>query len=190
MTEYCQRRDLFQKERRYTLSPRCVEWTDSGGECGGFDFADVERVELKFVPTRYQRNLHRTVLRGRAKQKLKLTNTHFKGLAAFEDRSAIYVPFLRELHRALAAANPSVRYTRGMSHFGYTLTLVLCLIGGVGALFGAYYGLVKDNGWLLFDCLLLLAVGVLRMWSYLAKNRPGSYDPLELSDELLPQVKS
>ncbi len=190
MTEYTQRLSPFHKTRTYSLSSGGLEWEEENGGREQLGFDAIEAVELKFAPTRYERNRYRLRIRHQGGGKTDITNKHFRGFASFKDQSSTFVPFLREFHRNLAGANPSVAYRRGMSPSGRLLALVSCLIGGLALLFAAAYGRRNGNDSLFFACLLLLLIAALSLWSYFAKNRPGTYDPLELPDELLPREGS
>ena len=187
MLEYTQRPNLFRKTRTYSLSPRGLEWEEEGAEGEQLDFGDIEAVELKYTPTRYERNLYRLRIRHRGGGQTDLTNGHYLRFASFEDRSPTFVPFVREFHRALAKANPSVCYRRGMSRTGRTWASAACLLGGLILLAVAAYGVSTGHSSLSFASLFLFLAATLVLRSYFAKNRPGIYDPLELPEELLPR---
>lgn len=61
--------------------------------------------------------------------KVKTRSHHYVSLANFENRSSSYAPFVRELCRRVAAANPNAVFQRGSAGLWFVWLVVLALIG-------------------------------------------------------------
>jgi hypothetical protein len=185
--EYSTRRTLFEKEKRYLLRDDALEVVDEGGATVTVPYADIAEVSLAYLPSRYHSRIYRCLVRTRTGAKIPILNTHMAGFAKFEDRSAAWSPFVRELHRRLVPRAGSIRFRVGVgaAMWGcmvFALVLLVAAAVAVGALMSKGAELTGSAMVKIAVLVVLLPLGV----AYLRKNRPKSYDPAQPPADLLP----
>lgn len=121
-------------------------------------------------------------------RRITIPSTHFVRLASFEDRRAQYVPWILELIRQVAAANPACAYRTGTVAWQYYSLAVLVV------LIVAFLAWASDPGRFQIDSastwiriaaaafLISMAAGFLR------HNRPGEFTPDAVPEHLLPPL--
>lgn len=127
-TSYSKRENGFETgEHRWSVEDHALIWTRPAGDSLTLPWKDVGAVRAAHAPTRartWRRVLELTTRKG---SKLLIDNSHFKGIADFEDRSSTFVPFvLACLERVLAQA-PDARARVGSSPAGYFGQLLVML---------------------------------------------------------------
>ncbi len=129
------RNSLRDRETAFRLGDDALTW-DNGGEQGSIPYQDIEHLNLITYgadaadPAAIHGQL---IIRTRTGPTLKLRSHHLKGLGSFDNRSATYVPFVRELCRRAAAANPEAHFVSGSSGLR-TLWLVIAVLVGLVSL--------------------------------------------------------
>ncbi|MEP7030815.1 MAG: hypothetical protein ABI830_07765, partial [Pseudolabrys sp.] len=96
----------FARERTYHLLPAALEWQD-GRTRGQVAYADILRVEVckeRFLGS--SASYWRCVLYPASGPAIKLGAASRVGLRRIEDRTAIYIPFIKDLEARVLAANP------------------------------------------------------------------------------------
>jgi hypothetical protein len=122
---YAFRANAFSVERHYELGPDAIAWKDARQE-GRFAYREIVKVNISCVPSLGQ-TLYRCLLRSGTGKKAVLTSATYKRLGVIEDRSASYVPFVRELLLRVAGANPKASFTAGQA-FGLWLSWIVILV--------------------------------------------------------------
>lgn len=117
--------------------------------------------------------------------KLKLGSHHYVSLGNFENRSASYAPFVRQLARCVVSANPQARFTLGS--FGLWLAwVVVCLLVLIAAILVVMVALEGTAPWLrvisVAGLLVVLAPFAVR-WA--GRSRPQRFAPTDIPDNLL-----
>jgi len=185
--EYSTRRSLLEKERTYVLGDDAIEVREAGKPAIEIPFRDIVEVNLAYLPNRYHSRIHRCLLRTRSHGKIPILNTHMAGFARFEDRSASFTPFVRELHRRLVPLGAQIRFTSGVgaAMWGCTILMLLLVVAA-----GIFVGLLLSRGAELTGSAVvklgLLAVLLPAAIAYIRVNRPKRYDPANPPDRLLP----
>src|SRR5262245_59026845 len=108
---YTFRPSLSAPERRYVLTSDRLTWT---GNEGGIAYRDVARV--KVYQSRFwgsSRSYWTCKLYPYQGQKLYLSAAHVLAGRAIEDRTQIYIPFIKELEARIATANANARFVTG-----------------------------------------------------------------------------
>ncbi len=88
-------------------------------------------MRLDFDPTRMERDRFRCRLELASGETLAFFNRTYRGIADFQDTSAEYTAFVRQLHEALARHHPGCRFTAGVSGVCYALNLAALILAGV-----------------------------------------------------------
>jgi hypothetical protein len=181
---YAFRASAFSAERSYRLGPDALEWRDDRRE-GRIAYREIAKVNLSSVPMLGQTKAQgRCVLRSAGRKTL-LVSASFRGLVT-EDRSASYVPFVRELMLRIAAANPKASFIAGQG-WGLWLFWIVILIGAVVILGGALILTILGQlpvaaGGSLFVLLLCLPIG----WRVVRHGPPRPFDPRDPPADDLP----
>jgi KDO2-lipid IV(A) lauroyltransferase len=115
---YAFRASPFARSRIYRLNPDDFEWRDGSGG-GRAAYKDIVRVEVckeRFLGS--SASYWRCVLYPKSGGKIRLGAASRCGLRRIEDRTATYIPFIKELEARIAAANPRRIMTDGETWLG------------------------------------------------------------------------
>lgn len=183
-TTYTVRRNVLENPRHWTLDATGLGW-DDGKTKGHFDFGEIAAIRLEWGGTRYDTARHLcSVIRfnGWTEQ---IVSTEYVGLADFTDRKHDYVPFVKALVAATAAANPKCRFIAGSSAAKYwvnvaALVFSLVVIAAAALLIGIPFTAVIIAKGVVIAFLLPLAI------SWVKRNRPRVFDPQAIPAEVLP----
>jgi Kdo2-lipid IVA lauroyltransferase/acyltransferase len=110
---YSHRPYALAAERRYRLEPEAVACAE-GHRTRQIAYRDI--VQVRVFKVRYlgsSATYWSCVLSPRSGGRISLSAASRAGLRAVEDRSAAYIPFIKELEARIAAANPGVRPLEG-----------------------------------------------------------------------------
>lgn len=187
---YTYRPNAFVGERTYTLTDDALVVEEPGKPRDGAFYDGISEVRLAYTPTRAATNRYRAQILFREGGMAELLNTHYAGVLDFPEKNAEYNAFLAELHRRLAARGKDVRYARGNSTAAYVgnwlLTIFIFAMLALVVLF-----LIPNWGgtWIVFAKLALILVFIPVLVRYMQRARPGTYDPLNLPTDVLPEVR-
>jgi hypothetical protein len=172
----------FRKDITCCLADHSLVWIE-GGVQKELAFSDIRRIRIYESPG--MPTFRRCIITARDGRERMLSSNHFVGGRRFESRMKTYQPFVEELLRRAAAANPNVEYIVGLNLGTWiTFTLIFTVIVGIFvlSLFGIAVSLYEGSEFGL-DIILLLLVGglfaafVLPMWRSVSRNRPRRFDP-------------
>lgn len=189
MPSYSKRRNLFEKnERVWRITDVALVAVDHLGHENAAAWQDVVALRLAFAPTRFKMWRHVVVLRFRNGERWEIDNAHFAGVANFENRSASYSPFVRELVARVKARSPTAKARVGEALLNYWLLLL-----GVAAVFvlAAFLllGLPLDGipgvTWAKLAIILLL-LPALGGWAW--KARPRKVRLGDIPEDALPKT--
>lgn len=111
--EYCCRTSWLSPATMFRLETDGLHWTRGRRE-GRLAYASVRRAHIYKV--RYfgsSASYWRCVLCYGHGRRLRLQAAHHRGLRQVEDRTATYIPFVKELEARIAAANPQAQFLAG-----------------------------------------------------------------------------
>ncbi len=126
MIEHRLRETLFNKsERVYRLDGDRLSIIEPSGSRREVALAAITRIALGANPGRYNSFRHLTRLSVADGPAVTISNSHFLGLARFEDRSGSYRVLIEALLASLAEARPDLPVRIGSSPLAYWSQLVL-----------------------------------------------------------------
>ena len=182
--EYVQKLNHFSAARTWQLDHSGLNWSDSKGESGRIAYTAITAVRLRFEPSRAERR--RFAMRIRAGSEYVITNINYRGVLDFEDQSSQFSEFVRALHGQLSQANPQVAYQAGSTAAAFAGNLFfMVFVAGVllaAVLFLVFAGML----WLVAVKVLLILFYLPTALKVLRRNRPGTYDPLNIPPALMP----
>lgn len=185
MTEqlYVTRRNIFSRhDRTYSLGADAVHWWE-GSKSGHVPYADIDRVQV-YASSSYTSAHAHCILRDRRKKKTRIQSFRFKGLGRFENQPETYVPFVEELCRRVAAANPRARFLAG-STLMWCLYVALLLMVAVGVLMLMTAPMIGDEHLMRMAVSLMpIVVLLIRGRSVLRRGNTREFDPGERIGEL------
>ncbi len=117
--------------------------------------------------------------------KRKTGSHHYASLGNFKDRSLTYVPFVRELARRVADANPKSDFRTGSGSLTIAWGLISLLLVGVVllAILGAIESAAPTEALISVAGLVLVASPFAIRW--MTRSKPARFDPRNIPDELL-----
>ena len=130
--DYACRPGRFSPCVTYWLEPDGLRWR-AGSREGRLAYAAVGRAriyKIRFLGS--SASYWRCVLSYGPVRRLRVQAAHHRQLGRIEDRTASYIPFVKELEARIAAANPEARFVGGRSWFAFLeetagATMVLAL---------------------------------------------------------------
>lgn len=186
---YSTRNDAFTPSCVWVLEGSALREEREGEPARVWSLADVVEVNLRFVPTRPERNRYRCRLRMRNGRVIEFLNRTYLGLLNFRETNETYVAFVGALHRALALELPGCRFTAGTSGVAYALNVAaMVFVGivlGVASWFFVSVGLLPIA--VLKVILILIYLPTACRW--FRRNRPATYAPNRLPSAVLPEVE-
>lgn len=183
---YSHRNSLIHKNRTYLVGNSQLFWQDDNKPEISLPYVDIQSVEAVFSPTRVQGNRFLLRLKTKSKGEVDITNTTYKGIGHFEELNQTYVPFVRELNRKIAGSNPRVQFKKGRSWAGYVFSIFMAIILFVVIIIAFLFFLTAGVLWLAAIKLAILIFFFPRLLRYIKRNKPASYDPLNLPTDILP----
>jgi Kdo2-lipid IVA lauroyltransferase/acyltransferase len=124
---YSFRIDRWSAESTYRLERDALRWTNACGE-GCAAYASITKV--RFYKARYvgsRKTYWRCDLRDRRGRRIRLQAAHHAQDGGIEDRSAAYVPFVRQLETRIRTANPAATFIAA----GHWLAVVDAVVGSL-----------------------------------------------------------
>lgn len=185
------RRSLRAEEQGFTITDDALI-----AAFGAVPLPDIAEVRVFTTPG--LRSAYGTVapparcctIRCRSGRKIDLSSLHFLGLGRFEDRSATYLPFVRELIANVMARSPGTRLVSGMPSATWwwlaavfaVLTAALAAIVILGGIGMAINHQMTGGAVLTLLVLALISIGPISYLRWLWRRRPHPLDPA--SDEI------
>jgi hypothetical protein len=182
---YVYKPSLMGAPFEFRLTPGALEW--GKGRIGDrVPYDQIRRVRLSFRPVSMQSQRFLAEIWPASGPKLQLASTSIRGLVEQERQDAAYRVFVGELHRRLVQSGvravfergtPAVLYWPGLIVF-FSAALALAVLTAQALFAGTWTG-----------ALIVGAFLVLLLWHmgpFFARNRPGTYRPDALPEEVLP----
>jgi hypothetical protein len=179
------RNSLADKERKFSLGPDALHWSDAGGE-GQLAYSDVRDLRLITYASPIGETFQCT-LRGRNGKKLKIRSAHYRSLNNFEDRTASFTPFVRTLAARVGAASPDAKFIAGSTALWIVWLVVgiLCLGVVVLVILSLFEGLPPIGAWVVA---IGICIGSLPLaWRRIREGSARTFDPDNPPPELIGQ---
>jgi len=184
MTEYVNRRTLFEKEQRFALTGDALA-LESGGRTTSIPYEEIAGVALRFMPNRYDENVYRCALETKDRREFLLFNKYVEGFRRFRDQSSAYRAFVLELHERLKG-RPGIAFRGGLSPASYWASLAA--LAGVGLLVaGSVIVFPVDFSLTILLRLVFIAYLIWTGRNYYRFNKPAAYSPEDVPTRLLPR---
>lgn len=183
MTEHSQRLNAFAKETRLSLLDDSLRISPLGLPASQTKLASINRIRLRFNPTRVQRNRFECAISAPGSPAIVLTNEHYLGPYEFEDHSAAYSAFVSELCRRLSATG-TCEFKAGNEPFGKAIAWTAFAVAA--AVFATIL-LAPSRPLLALVQLGILAFYAPTLYRYARRNRSRPFDPLAIDEDLLPR---
>lgn len=188
---YSYRPSLLGAPWVFTLTDHGMDWS-AAGRSGRMRYRDVRRVRLSFKPASMQTHRFLTEVWAEGAPRLVIVSSSWKSMIEQERRDGPYAAFVAELHARLArAASPvPVRYEQGAHPLLYWpgLAIFAAMALALAAVLVRALQLQAFGG-----AAFIGAFVVLFLWqggNFFRRNRPGTYRPDALPQELMPRVWS
>lgn len=184
---YLSRHDVLEKARTLRLTAAGLAVEPEGGRPWVMRYADIQRIRLRFFPTRVQSNRFECLVLGRG-QELKFSNEFYRGIAQFEDRSADYRAFVTALCARVAAEKPAVEFVTGRERWMLALEYGFLFLM---ALFLAWILWLTGGPlrWLVWVKLGIVAFFLPTLVRYFRRSGPVRFDPRAIPAAVLPDTR-
>ena len=171
----------------FTLTGDGMVWS-AGSRSGRLRYRDVRRLRLSFKPVSMQTHRFLTEIWAEGAPKLAIVSASWKSMVEQERRDGPYAAFIAELHARIAGEGMPVRYEQGISPYAYWPGLALYTV--VALLLAAVFVRALEVH-ALGGAAFIGAFVALFLWqggNFFRRNRPGTYRPDALPQELMPRV--
>lgn len=129
MTSYRKRENYFEAgEDEWLVEGDVLVHKRADGTVARQKLADVREVRLRFAPTSYKTWRHVFEIRFRTGHAWHIDNGHFAGIGDFEDRSAQFVPFVRDVVALIHRLAPEARAYLGSRWLSYSLQVLMLAV--------------------------------------------------------------
>lgn len=129
MTTYRKRENFFEAaEDVWSVEGDSLVHKRADGTVARRQLSEVASVRLRYAPTSYKTWRYAFEIRFNAGHAWHIDNGHFAGIADFEDRSATFVPFVREVIQLVSQHAPQARAFLGSSWTSYLLQVGFLVI--------------------------------------------------------------
>ena len=172
----------------FRLGSHSLEW-DLGGRRGSVAYPMIARVRLSYLPSNLGARRFVTKIWPRNAPRVELASSSYKSVVLMEEQGPAYNAFVRELHRRIVDARGDCRFDGGFAAWRWW---PMAAVGVGGTLGLAYFALqtLASGDW--SGMLLVAAFTALFVWQVgplVTRNRPRSYDPRQIPEDLLPPDK-
>jgi hypothetical protein len=182
-TAHSVRNSMPSNELTFRLTDDALE-TEETGKITKTPYGEIEQLNLISYSTSVGKSsnleesghIHGQLsIKSKTGKPIKVRSHHFKSIGSYEDRSASYAPFVRELCQRVASANPAAGFFSGSVGLRYMwLGLLIFLV-----LVGAMLGLVLIAGNWKMDVIvgcIIAAFGASVAWRNFQSNQRQTFD--------------
>ena len=183
---YAYKPSLMGAPFEFRLTPTSLQW-GKGRFTGQIAYDRIRRLRLSFRPVTMQSQRFLAEVWPAPGPKLQIASTSVRGLVEQERLDAAYRAFIVELHRRMAAAGARTAFEQGTPPIVYWPGLAVFFAAALG-LTGLAVQSLLAAAWT--GALIVGAFLVLLLWHmgpFFHRNRPGSYRPDALPEEVLPR---
>lgn len=183
---YATRNNALEPAVTWVLDDAVLRLEDGNAPPREIPLREIAGIELTFSPTRFEPNRFLCRLRLNGGGQREFFNRTYRGIADFQDTSAEYTTFVRQLHEALARHHPGCRFAAGVSGARYALNVAALILAGVVLLGALMFFVLVGLVWVALIKLVLVVFYTPAALRWLKRNHMRTYDPLAIPKELLP----
>lgn len=181
------RSSAIESETSWTLRETDLLVAPDGAQSSTVPLATITRLSLLYDPSRVQPNRFRCRIQCMDGRRFTFRNEHYSGFASFEDRSTSYRHLVTALCQRTSVANPTCVFASGKSWAAYWIQLAFLALGLL-ALVVILFIAWSVIGWVVILKLILLALMMPMLVRWVRRNRPGTFDPANPPERMLPNV--
>lgn len=186
---YAYKPSLVGAPCEFVLKPDALHW-QVGRRSGHVRYDRVRSVRLSFRPVTMQSHRFIAEIHAPDNPKVLISSVSWRSLVEQERFDGAYTAFVQELHRRLAAAGSTARFYAGMPLVPYWIGVVL-FAGVILATAAMVVRAVQTEQWSGAAVVaLFFAMFAYQLGNYFRRNRPATYRPDALPDNVLPTAKS
>ncbi|WP_321395962.1 hypothetical protein [Emcibacter sp.] len=145
-------------------------------------------VEGQFQPSRVQSNRYRLRIKSRKNDRIDITNTSYIGIGDFKENNETYISFVKELHQKMMTQNPNIIFKSGISPAGYYLSILMAVLLLIVLVAAGYFFFSQGMIAVVFIKAVFIIFYYPSLIRYIQKNKPGFYDPIVLTPDIIPEI--
>jgi hypothetical protein len=185
-TTYAFKPNLVGSPWVLTLKPAGLAW-EVGHRSGLIRYDRIRRVRLSFRPVTLQSHRFVTEIWSHDSPKIQFASASWRSMIEQERLDESYAKFVTELHRRLATAGGTARFSAGMPAFAFWVGVAV-FVGAMVALVGLIMRAVHAGEWVPTALIVgLFAFFGWQIGDFLRRNRPQTYRPDALPPNVLPR---
>ena len=183
---YSYKASSFGAPWEFKLKREGLEWS-VGLRSALVRYEKIRRIRLSFRPVTMQSYRFQTEIWSDDMPKLRIASTSWRGIVEQTRQDESYTAFIVELHRRIAAAGTPAAFSIGIPGIKYWAGIVIFVSVALG-LAALVVSALRQNQW--GGAGLVGGFFALFIWqlgNFFRRNRPGSYRPDEMPDNVLPR---
>jgi hypothetical protein len=178
---------MLAAEVAFRLGPDSLEWF-VGGRPGRVAYPMIGRIRLGFRLTNFMGRRYTAEIFPRSGGRMDISSYSARGIVDNANQGAAYRAFISELHRRIAKAHGECRFEAGMAAWRFWPSAAVTVAMAAGLVYVLWRGILSDQ---IVTGLLVLVVGVIFLWQMgktVLANRPRSYSPDAIPEDVLPKI--
>lgn len=182
---YAFKPSVMGRARQFELTDTTLRW-QYGSRGGTWQLRDIAAIRLSFRPLSIQPLRFRTDIENKQGERLTLYSATWHSIVKVALLDKAYRPFVEELHKRAVAAGAQVRLDAGIPKILYYVGFALLTL--IAAAILGLMGRALSQGQYA-GALFLVGFAVIAVWQlggFMTRNRPRSYSPDALPQDLLP----
>lgn len=171
----------------FTLRPDALDW-QIGRRSGHIRYDRVSAVRLSYRPVTMQSYRFIAEVWSPGNPKIQIASVSWRSLVEQQRFDKPYAVFVSELHRRLAAAGATAQFTTGVPAVTYWIGVAVfaAVMVATGVMIVRSMRLEQWSASAIIGVFFL--VFAYQLGNYFRRNRPGSYRPDAIPDEVLPRA--
>lgn len=169
----------------FRLGEHSLEWSVSGLS-GRAAYPMITMVRLGYRPSNFGGRRFIAEIWPRNGARLEIASASYRSMVAMEDQGPQFTVFMRELHRRIVASGANARFEAGFAPWRWWPMAAVGAATGLALIYVAFHTLLSGDfgaGLLVLGFILLFSWQMLPL---ILRNRPRSYDPNDIPDDILP----
>jgi hypothetical protein len=185
---YTYRQSILTKPWTFTLSNDAMSYQEEGGPVTMIAYSQIKQIKPRFDPTRVQLNRYVLEVLLNNGRTYKIASMTYEGISNFKDQAEQYRDFVKAFHQRLANANSTVTFKKGISGLGYVASISVLVFLIFLLIIAVAFILTGTVNVIILAKLIFLIFGIPTLIRYIRRNKPATYDPNQLSKDIVPGV--